>query len=273
MSTPPPDSTAVARAGDLALLVGLSHKHHIIRLTPGGQLQTHRGVIEHDQLIGRPWGSKVFSHIGRPFHLLEPSLANILLETRRRTQILYPKDIGFILVSMGIGPGKRVVEAGSGSGGLTTALAYAVGPQGHVFSYEIHPDNLELARQNLAALGLDERVTFKLRDIRAGFDERHVDALFLDLPNPADYLPQVRNTLKPGGFFGSILPTTNQLYQLLAALREHNFAFVEVCEIMLRYYRADPRRLRPVDRMVAHTGYLIFARPITDPPPDPPRKR
>lgn len=253
---------SIARAGDLAQLVGLSHKSFIIRLETGGQLQTHRGVINHDDLIGKYWGSSVSSHLGNPFFLLQPSIADLIRETRRNTQILYPKDIGFILITMGIGSGQHVVEAGTGSGAMTTALAFAVGPSGHVTSYEARPQMLELARKNLTRVGLCDRVTFKLADIVDGFDEQKVDALFMDVSNPEDFIPQIRWSLKPGGFFGCILPTANQISRLLPALHRENFAFVEVCEVLLRYYKPTPERIRPVDRMVAHTGYLVFARPI-----------
>jgi len=253
---------AYARDGDLIQLVGLRHKNFIFRLRAGAEFQSHRGVLKHDEIIGKPWGSQVFSHNGSPFFLLPPSLADILAITKRNTQILYPKDIGFILVMMGIGPGQHVVEAGTGSGALTTAFAFAVGPQGHVSSYEIRSDFQDLARKNISLLGLDDRVAFKLRDIREGFDEREADALFLDVPNPWDYISQVRAALKPGGNFGCILPTTNQVQKVLLALREEHFAFLEVCETFLRWYRAHPARLRPTDRMVGHTGYLVFARPV-----------
>jgi tRNA (adenine57-N1/adenine58-N1)-methyltransferase len=177
---------------------------------------------------------------------------------------MYPKDIGFILISMGIGPGVHVLEAGTGSGSLTTALAWAVGPQGRVTTYEAKPEIQKLAVKNLERLGLDDRVTFKIRDIDLGFDEQGVDALFLDVQNPHDYIGQVRQALKPGGYFGSLLPTTNQVSRLLTALYQHRFAFQEVCEIILRYYKPVADRLRPTDRMVAHTGYLVFARPMVD---------
>ena len=256
------ERTQIIRAGDLVQLVGLSHKNFIIRLTPGAKLQTHRGILAHDDLIGLPWGSQVFSHIGSPFYLLQPSLSELLVETRRSTQILYPKDIGYILVKMGIGPGQHVLEAGTGSGALTTALAFAVGPQGHVTTYEIREDVQNLAQKNLARLDLEDRVTFHVGDIAAGFKERGVDALFLDLPNPEDYILQVRQALKSGGHFGCILPTTNQVINLLSAFNRHDFASIEVCEIMLRFYKPVAQRLRPTDRMVAHTGYLLFARAI-----------
>lgn len=251
-----------AQEGDLVQLVGLSHKHFLLRLKAGTEFQTHRGVLKHDDMIGRPWGSQIFSHRGSPFFLLQPSLADLLREIKRNTQILYPKDIGYILVTMGIGPGKHVLEAGTGSGSLTSAFAHAVGPQGHVTTYEAREQMQELARRNLEHLDLADRVTFKLGNVEQGFEETNVDALFLDLPNPFDYIPQVRAALKPGGFFGTILPTTNQVVRLLVALRQNRFAFVDVCEILLRFYKAEYNRFRPADRMVAHTGFLIFARPV-----------
>lgn len=255
---------STAQPGDLIQLVGQSHKNFIFCLTPGKKLQTHRGVINHDDLTGLSWGSKIYSHTGNPFYLFQPALGDLLLETRRTTQIMYPKDIGFLIVTMGIGPGYHVLEAGTGSGALTTALAYIVGKDGHITTYESRPEMQRLAKENLSELGLDDRVTFKQRDIGDGFDEIEVDALFLDLPNPEDYIPQVREALKPGGFFGSILPTVNQVSRLVRTLNTNNFAFIEVCELMLRYYKPVPQRLRPTDRMVAHTGYLIFARPVLE---------
>ncbi|MGA7193185.1 MAG: tRNA (adenine-N1)-methyltransferase [Anaerolineales bacterium] len=251
-----------ARAGDIAQLVGLRHKNFIITLKEGARLETHRGILQHDDLIGKPWGTQVFSHMGSPFFLLQPSLADLLSDLPRTTQILYPKDIGFILITMGIGPGKKVVEAGTGSGSMTIALAYNVSAEGHVISYEVRPEMQSLAKKNLERVGLAARVDFKLRDIAEGLDETDADAFFLDVPNPYDYISQVRAALKPGGFFCSLIPTVNQVEQLLIALRRGQFAFIEVCEVLVRYYKPEPNRLRPADRMVAHTGFLIFARRI-----------
>ncbi len=254
----------LAQEGDTALLVSAQNKRYMLRLRAGDQLQTHRGVLNHADLIGLPWGSKVYSHLGSSYLLLQPSIADLLIEIRRNTQIMYPKDVGFVLVTLGIGPGKKVLEAGTGSGALTTALAFSVGPTGHVYSYDSRPEMQQLAQKNLERVGLAEQVTFKTRDIMEGFDETNIDALFLDVPNPYDYIVQVRQALKLGGFFGSILPTTNQVSKLLIALHRENFAFIDVCEVLLRYYKAVPERLRPTDRMVAHTGFLIFARSIQE---------
>ncbi len=254
----------LAKEGDVAMLVGVKHKSHIFRLASGKILQTHRGEVRHDDLIGIPWGTTVKSHIERTFHLLEPSIAELINELPRRTQILYPKDIGFILLTMGLGPGKLVGEAGSGSGAMTLALTHTVGDSGHVYSYDSHPDSLDLAEKNTIRFGYPERVTFKLRYLQEGVDEHNLDGFFLDVPAPEMVLEQVRLALKPGGSFACIVPTFNQVSVLLLALDQLQFAFVEVCEIMLRYYRTNPARVRPTDRMVAHTGFLVFARPMID---------
>ena len=261
--------TSIARDGDLAQLVGLRHKHFIVPLQAGTKLETHRGILQHDDLIGKTWGTQVFSHNGSPFFLLQPSLADLLIDLPRTTQILYPKDIGFILVTMGVGPGHTVMEAGTGSGSMTTALAYAVGPEGRVVSYELKQDNQNLARKNLTRFGLASRVDFKLRDIQQGLDETDADSFFLDLPNPYDYTAQVRKALKPGGFLCCLIPTFNQVEKTLYSLRRERFAFINVCEILLRYFQAEPTKIRPTDRMVAHTGFLVFARRIE--PSDDPR--
>jgi len=253
---------SVARENDLVFLMGRDRKSFIVRLQPGAELQTHRGVIRHDDLIAQPLGREVQSHLGYPFLVLEPSIHDLILDLKRTTQIMYPKDIGYVLLRMNVGPGSRVVEAGTGSGGLTLALARAVMPKGRVYSYEVRPDVLNLAAKNLEKLGLRSFVELKERDIEEGFDDVDVDALFLDLRNPWEYLTQAHMALKSGGFFGATLPTTNQVVRLIRALPEHGFSAVEVEELLLRPYKAVPARLRPMDRMVAHTGYLVFARKI-----------
>ena len=254
----------VAEEGDLVLLIGQDRKEFIVRLAPGGQLQTHRGIVHFDELLGQPLGREIQSHMGYPFVALEPSTFDLVKQIKRTTQIMYPKDIGYVLVKLNVMPGSRVIEAGTGSGGLTLALARALGTGGRLYSYEIRPDILRLARKNVEALGLAGCIEFKLRDIEEGFDERDVDALFLDVRRPWVYLDKVTQALKDGGFFGAILPTTNQVAELVRALEaQEAFGHIEVEEILVRPYKAVPGRLRPMDRMVAHTGYLIFARKVS----------
>ena len=253
----------VAQENDLVLLIGQDRKQFVVRLRAGGQLQTHRGCINHDDLLGQPLGREIHSHLGYPFVILEPSTFDLIKQLKRTTQIMYPKDIGYALLKLNIMPGSRVVEAGTGSGGLTLALARAVRPDGQVYSYELRPDILRLAQKNLESLGLADCVELKLRDIAEGFDERDIDALFLDVRRPWAYLPQVVEALKDSGFFGSILPTTNQVAELVRALEaRQTFGHIEVEEVLVRPYKAVPSRLRPMDRMVAHTGYLVFARKV-----------
>ena len=232
----------------------------IFRLDPDAEYQTHQGFLLHRDLIDIPWGSEVRSHLGKPFILLEPTLRDILLHTQRKSQIIFPKDIGYILLRLSIGHGKTVIEAGTGSGALTTALAWAVGPSGKVISYDKRQDMSDLANKNLLQVGLEERVEFRVQDLVKGFNEEGADALFLDLPQPQHLLSHVRKALSNGGTFGAILPTMNQVSELLKALEENHFGMIEICEILLRFYKTIPERLRPLDRMVAHTGYLIFAR-------------
>ena len=251
-----------AQPDDLVLLVGRDRKSFIVLLEPGSQLHTHRGVVRHDDLIGTPWGTQLSTHLGYPFSFFRPSTDDLVRGLKRTTQIVYPKDAGYVLMKMRIIPGCRVVEAGTGSGAMALIFAQAVSPTGRVYSYEIRPEMQQLARQNLEQLGLAEFVEFKLRDICQGFDERDADALFLDVTNPWDYLSQAHAALGGGGFFGCILPTTNQVSRLIGALEGANFGWIEVEELLLRQYKAVPARLRPMDRMVAHTGYLIFARAL-----------
>ena len=254
----------VAEEGDLILLIGQDRKEFIVRLAPGAQLQTHRGIIHFDDLLGKPLGREIHSHMGYPFVVLEPSTFDLVKQIKRTTQIMYPKDIGYVLLKLNVIPGSRVIEAGTGSGGLTVALARALGPQGRLYSYEVRPDILRLARKNVEALGLAGSIEFTLRDIDEGFDERDVDALFLDVRRPWIYLGKVTQALKDGGFFGAILPTTNQVAELVRILEaQEAFGHIEVEEILVRPYKAVPGRLRPMDRMVAHTGYLIFARKVS----------
>ena len=191
------------------------NKNFIFRLAPGQRLETHRGIFKHDELIGQDFGGEVLSHLGHAFVMIQPSNDDLIRDLKRSSQIIYPKDSGFILMKLSVQAGQTVLEAGTGSGGMTSVLAQTVGASGRVISYDIRDDMQRRALRNLEWLGLSQRVTLKLRDIAEGFDETDADAFFLDVPNPWDYTGQVRRALKGGGFFGSIVPTTNQVSTLL----------------------------------------------------------
>ncbi len=250
----------VAQAGDRVLLIDRRHKRHIVTLEPGRTFHTDRGVIPHDALIGHPYGRQVHTHLGEPFTVLQPSIADLAKAVRRTTQIVYPKDSGYILMRLNVHAGARIIEGGTGSGSLTMVLAHGVMPTGHVYTYERRPEMSALAARNLAKVGLDRYVTLHVRDIADGFVEEDVDAVFLDVREPWLYLEQAQRALTGGGFFGALVPTTNQVSALLAAMQAGPWYDVDVVELLLRRYKPNPERLRPEDRMVAHTAFLIFAR-------------
>jgi len=257
----------VAREGERALLLARQGKRFIVTLRHGERLHTHKGMLDHDALIGLAYGSPVQSHTGELFYLMPPTIHDELMAIRRASQVIYPKELGEILLRLDVAPGKRVIEAGTGSGAMTMALAHAVQPDGHVFSYELRADMIALAKQNLARLGLEHLVDLIARDIAGGFDQREVDALFLDVRSPWEYLDQVALALSDGGQLGVLVPTANQIIAMLETLEGSPFVDVDVMEIWHRHYRPVPGRLRPEDVMVGHTGYLLFARKIRREPP------
>lgn len=253
----------IAQDRERILLIGRDGKRYLIRLQAGDRFHTQRGMVQHDDIIGQPLGREVLSHLGQPFMVLHPSIHDLLMNLKRVSQIIYPKEIGQILLKLDITNGRRVIEAGTGSGALTMALAYGVRPDGIVYSYESRADMLNVARKNLDAVGLLEHVRLTQRDIREGFDETDVDAVFLDVREPWDHIPQVCDALSDGGFFGALVPTTNQVSWLLAELGRQSFTGLEVMEVLLRHYKPVPARLRPEDVMVGHTGFLVFARKVS----------
>ena len=248
------------RSGQLVMLVSPEGKRYFRVFDPRDRMNTHDGAIDFSELGPLSYGENVTTHIGRVYRVLKPTLYDLIKSIRRRTQIIYPKEIGYILVKLGVGPGTRIIEAGSGSGSLTTALAWCVGDEGMVYTFERRPEFSRLCRENLQTVGLAHRVSFAARDIAEGFGVTDCDCLFLDVRTPWDYLDQVRAAVLPGCPVGFLLPTTNQVSDLLRAMEAGGFDDIEVLEILLRRYKPVADRLRPDDRMVAHTGYLLFAR-------------
>ncbi len=246
--------------GQLVQMVSPKGKRYLIRVGSSEALHTHDGFIPMEAIEAAEYGDTLLSHMGRPYRLLRPTLYDLVKGVKRQTQIIYPKDIGYICMKLGIGPGCRVIEAGSGSGSLTLALSWFAGPQGHVYTYERRPEFAALCRKNLEWAGQGENVEQFDHDIAEGFQQSGVDALFLDVRTPWEYLPQAAAAVAPGAPLGFLLPTVNQVSDLLVGLEQGPFDGVEVLEILLRRYKPVPDRLRPDDRMVAHTGFLVFAR-------------
>jgi tRNA (adenine57-N1/adenine58-N1)-methyltransferase len=183
---------------------------------------------------------------------------------RRQTQIVYPKDAGFLVMNLDLFPGARVVECGTGSGAFTSVLAHFVGDQGHVYTYEKRDTFSELARSNCERWGVEDRVTFRQQDLAEGFQEKDADAVFLDVPNPHDFLSIAWEALAPGRRLGILVPTFNQIQKILDGMRYVPFADVQVVEVMLRSYKTNPNRIRPDDMMIGHTGFLVVGSKVME---------
>lgn len=195
-------------------------------------------------------------------YVLKPTLIDYLVKGFRRiTQVIYPKDLGLILLLSDIGPGSRVIEGGVGTGFMTAVIAKYVGDGGHVYAYELNKDYIEIARRNLKLVGLDHRVTFRNKDVRCEVEDTEIDSAILDIPDPWNCLNSLAKALKPSATLISFLPTINQVEKLVIhALDTKLFVDIKTYEVMLREYEVKKDAVRPKSRMVGHTGYIVFMR-------------
>ena len=247
--------------GDLALLIDHRERRYLVRLGRGRVFSSHLGVLPHDEVIGQEEGCRLRSHSGHQVLALRPTLAEYILKMPRSSQVIYPKDMGAILVHADIHPGAVVLEAGIGSGALTLALLRAVGPSGRVISYDIREDLAAQGLRNIQALmpGV-ENFALRIQDVYEGVDEREVDRMVLDLPEPWRAVPVAASALRPGGILLSFLPTALQLHQLYQALAaDPHFELIESFEVLERPWHLAATSARPAHRMVAHTGFLTKA--------------
>jgi len=185
--------------GEYIVLSLGSRKTYLVKVEQGKTFHTHKGFVNFDDLIGKKYGSTVLSSLGFEFVALRPFLKDYVVKSMRQTQITYPKDIALMVMFSGIGPGSRVVEAGTGAGALTTALAHYVKPKGIVYSYEIREKFQRIAEKNLIRAGVIDFVELKNKDITAGIDERRVDTVMLDLAVPWLVVPHAYSALKSNG--------------------------------------------------------------------------
>lgn len=254
--------------GNLALLIDRKGRRYLLTLRESGAFHTHMGYLDHSQIIGREEGEWFYTNSGHRFLALKPTLSDYVLEMDRVTQVIYPKDIGAILLMGDIFPGALVVEAGFGSGALTLALLRAVGSDGSVTSYELREGQGEKALKNIGPLlPQGHSLTIKEGDIYQGIEEREIDRLVLDVPEPWHVVPSASVALVPGGIFLSFLPTILQVHRLVEALNAGScFQLIETAELMLRPWHVTERSVRPTHRMVAHTGFITTARKCTPRP-------
>lgn len=245
------------------LLVDGRGRRFLVRLEPGAVFHFHEGRVPHDLVLGSEEGVQVHSTMGAALTCLRPTFSDFVLKMPRGAQVIYPKDIGAILVLADIAPGSRVLEAGTGSGAMTIALCRAVGPGGAVVSYEVREDFHRRAAANVASFFGEPPgwLDLRLGDVRDVSGAGEVfDRVVLDLPEPASVLPEVREALRPGAILCTYLPTANQVHEAVLALRGGGFAEVGTFEVLLRSWHVAERSVRPDHRMVAHTGFITVGR-------------
>ncbi|WP_457625907.1 tRNA (adenine-N1)-methyltransferase [Persephonella sp.] len=232
-----------------------------LRVKRGEIFGTHKGNIKHEDIIKADFGGEVQTHKGHTFLVLRPTLYDIIMfGIKRKTQIIYPKDSSYITLKLGITDGMMVLESGVGSGGLTIVMANAVKPSGKIFCFEKEEKYIKNAYDNIRLAGLEKYVEIKHHSLEDPLPENFFDAGFIDVREPWLYMENIKQSLKKGSPIGFLVPTTNQVCATLESLKKHRFINLEVVELLERHYKPVPERLRPEDRMVAHTGYLIFGR-------------
>ena len=268
------------RPGDKVQLTDAKRRHFTIELVPGANYHTHKGAIAHDDIIGADEGSVVRSSMGSDYLCFRHLLVDHVLSMPRGAAVIYPKDAGQILVEGDIFMGARVLEAGAGSGALTMSLLRAVGPQGHVFSYEIRDDHLQFARDNVEEYfgGKPEWWTPRLGDFGEVTKEDlggPVDRVILDMVEPRHFIETVKNVLIPGGVFMTYVATVPQLMNIVEGIRAAQcFTEPRSWETLLREWKVEGLATRPEHRMNAHTAFLVWTRRLADGvnPPRPQRK-
>ncbi len=265
MTTPDagaPSSGALLRDQDAVVLIDRKERVYLRVLRRGGRLSVRGAPMACDALIGLPEGSTIETPHGEPLIVLRPTYAQLIPHLPRRAQPIYPKDVGPILLWGDIGPGMSVVEVGTGPGALTIALLRAVGPAGRLVSYEAREEFATLARENVSRYhGPASNWTLTVADAFVALSERNVDRLVVDLAEPWGLLDAAATMLRPGGVLTAFLPTVLQVKQLVDSLRTHgSFGAIETMETLTRFWNVGERSVRPMHRMVAHTGFLVFAR-------------
>ncbi len=254
-------------AGEHVLFIDRRGRRYLVLLADDERFNSHIGYFPHSDVIGMPQGAWIETSRGHLLLALRPTMADYTRLMPRTATIVYPKDLGGIVIGGDIFPGATVIEAGCGSGAVTIALMRAVGPGGFVHSYDLRQDMADRTAENVRALAVDlSNVSIEVGDVSEALDERSrserpVDSVVLDLPEPWEIVPHAAGALKPGGVLVSFLPTVLQVRDLAEALKTSGrFAVVETTESIVRSWTVGNRSVRPDHRMVGHTGFLTTAR-------------
>ncbi len=266
MTPPPASDQATLQPGDSVLFIDQKEREYIRILRPGSVIALRGGNIPAEQFIGLAEGSLVQVGQDERFRILRPTYARLIPNLPRQAQVIYPKDIGPILLWGDIFPGARVLEVGSGPGALSMALLRAIGSAGQLLTVDIRADHCKMARNNVKRfLGASPNWILAQTDAYQGLPVREVDRVLIDLPEPWQVVPHAREVVRPGGVLVGYLPTVLQVKALVDTLHaDPGFACVEVMENMLRFWHVKDRSIRPEHRMVAHTGFIVVARRVTE---------
>jgi len=254
--------------GDYVLLFLDKRRSYLVKAEMDRSFHTHRGFVQLGELIGKEYGTRMTSNLNVEFVALKPTIRDYVFKMSRRTQIIYPKDIALIVLFGDVKPGSRVVEAGTGTGALTTALSHYVKPSGRIYSYEIRAEFVETAARNLEKAGVSEYVELVNRDITQGIGEKDLDAVVLDMATPWLVVPHAYSALKGSGVLVSFSPTVDQAVKTTEALEENGFVGVETLECLVRRILAERGKTRPETLMTGHTGYITLARKALKSTPD-----
>ncbi|MGB9720403.1 MAG: tRNA (adenine-N1)-methyltransferase [bacterium] len=251
------------RPGDLVYIYLDEKRQFLIQATPRLKLSTDLGEIKIDDIFNKEFGYTGRTHLGKNFYCLKPTTSDLMLKIKRKTTIVYPKDLGYLLFETSIGPGSEVIEVGTGSGALTLFLSKTVAPDGIVYSYERNAEFLENAKKNLEKFTKNSKIEFFLQDVATdGFLQKNVDAIFIDVPEPWDIVSRASDALKNGHHLVAWSPNVEQVKRMVEALQEFNFIRIKVCEIIQREILVRERGVRPKERGITHTAYLVSAAKI-----------
>lgn len=259
----------IIKPNDLVFLILDEKRRWLIKAEPGKEFHTHKGTIPFDDIIGKSFGSVIFSKPfetqGYKFYLLKPLPSDYILYMARKTQIIYPEDAGLILMYSGIRPGSRIIEAGCGSGALTCILGSYVKPDGYVYSYDIREKSLKQAKRNISNANLTDIVSVNYGDIiNDDLKLKNIDSVVLDMPQPWQAIERVKMYLRASGTLVSFSPTIEQVKKTTFALDANDFKEINTYELIKRRYQVKENATRPEVRMIGHTGYLTFARKVLD---------
>lgn len=259
-------SDTTMNAGELVMLIDSKQRRYLVKLAQGDSFHLHTGIIEHDAVIGQEPGVTVRTSGGSRLLVVRPTLSDYILKMPRGAQVIYPKDLGPIVMLADIGPGMRVLEAGLGSGALSLTLLRAIGSEGSLVTYEMRDDHAARGLKNIAEFLGSPPPNHEVRigDICDGVERGTFDRALLDLPDPWRALPVITPSLRPGGILLCYLPTVPQVSQAVEALRDHGYGMVESVEILSRPWHVEGMSVRPEHRMVGHTGFLVYARRLSE---------